>query len=73
MHVFKASGDGALLKSPKACSKQELAPYGASHENFQKSVALLGEIPVAHQLSLKVVSFNLGIQKYFNEVIHMFV
>lgn len=71
--MFKASGDGALLESPKARTKQELALYSVSCENFQKSLALLGEIPVAHHLSLKVDSFNLGIQKYFNEVIHVFV
>lgn len=73
MHIFRVSEDRALLKSPKACSKWESAPYGASRENFQKSVSLLSEVPVAHHLSLKVVSFNLGIQKYFNKVIHVFV
>lgn len=62
VHIFKAS-DGGLLRSPEAHSKKEIAPYGASRENFQKSVALLRDIPVAHHLSLKVVSLNLGIQK----------
>lgn len=73
MHIFGVSGDGALLQSPKVCSKQELAPYGALRENFQKSVALLTEVPVAHHLSLKVISFNLGTLKCFDKVIHVFV
>lgn len=51
----------------------QLAALGVLCENFQNSLVLLGEIPVAHHLSPKAVSFNLGIQKYFNRVIHLFV
>lgn len=51
----------------------QLATLGVSCENFQNSLVLIDEIPVAHHLSPKPTSFNLGIQKYFNGVIHLFV